>query len=83
MPKSTAKKLSYQTAYENTPAEIKKREARNKARYDAIRDGKVHKGDGKDVNHIKMLKDGSMDVSNTNIQSEKKNRGWRKGHSGY
>ena len=83
MPKSTAKKLAYQTAYENTPEEIKKREARNRARYAALKSGKVHKGDNKDVAHKTALASGgSANLSNTTIQTEKENRGWRKGKSG-
>lgn len=40
-----------QLKYEATPKEVKKRENRNKARYNLEKKGKVHKGDGKDVEH--------------------------------
>lgn len=40
-----------QSKYEKSPEEIKKREARNLARDHAEKDGKVHKGDQKDVDH--------------------------------
>lgn len=41
-----------QSKYEASPIEIKKRENRNKARYNLEKEGKVSKGDGKDVEHI-------------------------------
>lgn len=40
-----------ETAYEDTPAQVKRREARNRARAKAMRDGRVKKGDGKEVDH--------------------------------
>ncbi len=40
-----------QAKYEESPIEIQKRENRNKARYDLEKEGKAHKGDGKDVEH--------------------------------
>jgi hypothetical protein len=40
-----------QTKYESSTLEKKKRAARNKARRLMIREGKAHKGDGKDVDH--------------------------------
>jgi len=59
--------------YNSKPAQIKKREARNKARRHMMKLGLVHKGDGKDVNH----KDGNAlhnTRSNWNVESQKKNR---------
>jgi len=82
--KTSKKKLEYMAEYQKSPEEIKKREARNRARYQAEKAGKVHKGDGKEVDHIKRLaKGGSEDASNTRVVSAAKNRGWRKGKSGY
>lgn len=40
----------YQT-YHASPEQKKKRAARNKARRQAMKEGKVRKGDGKDVHH--------------------------------
>ena len=82
--KTTLAKRKYMAQYEESPEEIKKREARNKARYQAEKLGKVHKGDGKQVDHMKPLgSGGSSDVSNTRVISTKRNEGWRKGESGY
>lgn len=81
MPKSSKAKLAYQAEYQKSPAEVKKREARNRARYHELHAGNVHKGDGKDVDHKKMLdKGGSTDLSNTRVKSAHDNRGWRKDH---
>jgi hypothetical protein len=46
-----------------------------------MKKGKVHKGDGKDVDHKRMLKDGgSNSPSNWRVISQHQNRGWeRKG----
>ena len=38
-------------SYHGTPEQIKRRAQRNKARRDAEKAGKVHKGDGKEVDH--------------------------------
>jgi hypothetical protein len=40
-----------QAKYQKSPEEVQKRENRNKARYNLEKEGKVHKGDGKDVEH--------------------------------
>lgn len=84
MPKSSPQKLAYMKAYESTPEQIKRREARNRARYQALKAGKVKKGDGKDVAHITALDSGGTgDLKNTKIESAKANRDWRKGTKGY
>lgn len=44
--------------YKSTPEQIKKRVMRNAARREMEREGKVKKGDGKEVDHIKTLKSG-------------------------
>lgn len=40
-----------QAKYQKSPLEVQKRENRNTARRALEKDGKVHKGDGKDVLH--------------------------------
>lgn len=40
-----------QAKYQKDPEQVEKRVNRNKARRHAIADGKVHKGDGYDINH--------------------------------
>jgi len=71
--------LEKKAAYNKRPDVQKKRVAQNKARREAIADGRAKKGDGKDVHHVKPLdKGGSTDKSNTKVVSKKANRGWRK-----
>lgn len=70
--------------YHSKPAQKKRRAARNKARRIMEREGKVRKGDGKDVAHKKSLKSGGTSArKNLKVSSRKANRGWRKGKSGY
>jgi hypothetical protein len=58
-----------------TPEAKKHRAARNKARSEAMEEGTVRKGDGKEVDHIKPLADGgSNDKSNRRVVSRKTNR---------
>lgn len=53
---------------------LKDRAARNKARRQAIADGKAKKGDGTQVDHIKPLTEGgSKAKSNTRVVSAKTN----------
>lgn len=66
-----------QAKYQKSPLEIKKRENRNKARYNLEKEGKVSKGDDKDVMH----KDGSA-LNNSPINwavgSRHKNRSYKR-----
>lgn len=83
MPKSSPKKLAYQKAYNAKPEIVNRREDNNQARYQALKDGKVKKGDGKDVAHIVALDSGGKNTpGNLKVEDAKKNRGWRK-ESGY
>ena len=53
----------------------KQRAARNKARREAIADGRAVKGDGKDIDHKKPLRSGgSTKKSNTKVATRKSNR---------
>lgn len=78
MPKSTPAKLAYMAERQKSPEEVDKRVARNKARREAIADGTVKRGDGKEIDHKKMLdQGGSKSKSNTRVVSAEENRGWR------
>ena len=50
-------KREYAT-YQGTDDQKKKRALRNKARRQAIRDGKANKGDGTDVHHVTAISKG-------------------------
>jgi hypothetical protein len=60
-------------SYQGKPEQIKKRAMRNAARRKLVSEGKVHKGDGKDVDH----KNGNANDnsrSNLRVQSKASNR---------
>jgi hypothetical protein len=78
MNKGGPTKAAYDKAYNARPEQVDKREMRNKARAEMMRDGKVKKGDGKDVDHKKMLDGkGTNAKSNLRVVDKEKNRGWR------
>jgi 5-methylcytosine-specific restriction endonuclease McrA len=66
---------SYDTHYEASAKERKDRVERTLARRELAKEGVVHKGDGKDVDHIKPLsKGGSNNRSNLQAISSHANR---------
>ena len=65
-----ARDYKKENEYKSTPDQIKKRVARNKARQQAIKEGKASVGDGTSVEHIKPLsKGGKNTAKNTKIVS--------------
>jgi hypothetical protein len=67
-------KHEYET-YQGKPEQIKKRGERNKARALMEKAGKVHKGDGNDVDHVKPLsKGGTGAKGNLKVKSKSNNR---------
>lgn len=77
----------YKTEYKEYHAKPEQKEARaqrNAARREAEREGKVSKGDGKDVDHKTPIRKGGTNAdSNTRVVDKEDNRGWRKGKKGY
>ena len=69
MPKTSEAQLRAQAKYQSSPEQVKLRMARNRARYARLKDGKVHKGDGKDVDHKNM---NPMDNSKGNLRVQPK-----------
>jgi hypothetical protein len=69
---------NYKKEYENyhsSSEQKKKRAARNAARRTMEKEGKVRKGDGKDVDHKKPIaKGGSNGRSNLRVKSKSANR---------
>ena len=83
MNKGGPKKAAYDKSYNARPEQVKKREMRNQARAELMKDGKVKKGDGKDVDHKKMLDgNGTNSKGNLRVVSQTENRGRRKNHGG-
>ena len=75
---SSKRKLAYDTKYESTPAQIKKRSQRNKAR------AQYEKTHGNlptsvDVDHKRMIDSGGTNTpTNLRAISQSKNSAWRK-----
>lgn len=63
-------------SFHGKPEQIKNRAARNKARSQAVKDGRVEKGDSsREVDHVRPLsKSGSTAKSNTRVISKEANR---------
>jgi hypothetical protein len=55
--------------YQSSPDQIKKRSERNQARAQMVKAGVVHKGDGKDVDHIKPLVKGGAPEARGNLRA--------------
>lgn len=70
----TDRNYKKETAYENRPEQVKRRMARNRARYKAIKEGRVKKGDGKELDHVGYHRTGSLDNVPTRVTSRSANR---------
>lgn len=69
--------------YQGKPEQIKKHSMRVKARRMLEREGKVHKGDGMDVDHVKPLsKGGGAGRSNLRVKPKSANRSFARTSSG-
>lgn len=62
-----------QRKYNSSPLQKKRRAERNAARAKMAKAGKVHKGDGKDVDH-KNMNTANNSTKNLRVQSQAKNR---------
>lgn len=74
MPKNKNRNYAKETAYENRPEQVNRREDRNRARAKAIREGKARKGDGKEVDHLGHHRTGSLAKVPTKVVSMRANR---------
>lgn len=68
--------------YQGTPEQIKKRAMRNAARAKLAKAGKVHKGDGKDVAHIKAFDKGGTNGDGVRVEPKSANRSFRRDAKG-
>lgn len=64
--------------YQGKPEQIKKRTQRNAARAKLMKDGKVSKGDGKDVAHVKAFDKGGSNGNGLKVESASKNRSFKR-----
>lgn len=86
MPYMTNGKRDYKkevAKYTSKPEVVKKRTEQNAARREMEKAGKVHKGDGKDVDHAKPLsKGGTNDKSNLRVVPASTNRSFSRNSDG-
>jgi hypothetical protein len=68
--------------YQGTPKQKKNRAARNAARAKLMQEGKAHKGDGKDVAHVKALSKGGSNADGVKLQAASKNRSFKRNSDG-
>lgn len=69
-----ARNYAKETGWEDSPAQVKRREARNKARARALKAGKVHKGDQLELDHVGFHRTGSLMKVPTKVVSRHANR---------
>lgn len=70
---------AYYKKYHASRKAKKDRAARNKARRKAIKEGRVKKGDGKELHHVKALSNGgSRSTSNTRVVDRYTNRSYKR-----
>lgn len=75
MPRNPRNYRAEYDSYQGRPDQVKKRAARNQARREAIKDGRIEPGSSKEIDHKKPLsKGGSNKKSNTRIVSRTENR---------
>lgn len=74
MVKDKSRNYAKENAWENSPEQVKRRMARNRARAKAIREGKVKKGDGKEVHHIDAPRTGPLNNKKVAVVSRAYNR---------
>lgn len=63
-----------ETRYEDSPEQVRRRVARNRARRKAIRQGRVRKGDNLELDHVGYHRTGSLDKVPTRVVSKHANR---------
>jgi hypothetical protein len=68
--------------YHGTDEQKKKRAERNAARAKLMKEGKVSKGDGKDVAHRKAVDKGGSTKDGVRVESKSSNRSFRRDSKG-
>ena len=64
--------------YHGKPEQIKQRDERNKARAQMAKAGKVTKGDGKDVAHVKAIDKGGSIKDGLRVEDANSNRSFKR-----
>lgn len=84
-PARAGRNYAKETAYENRPDQVRRRMARNRARAEMEKKGLVHKGDGKEVDHIRFTRTSSGKLTNKGnlrVISQSANRRKQPAHKG-
>ena len=68
--------------YQGTAVQKKNRAQRNAARAKMMKAGKVHKGDGKDVAHVKAFDKGGTNKTGLRVESKATNRSFKRDSKG-
>lgn len=76
-PKGRDYKREYET-YQGTEQQKKNRAARNAARAKMMKAGKVSKGDGKDVGHVKAFDKGGNNKTGLRVEDKSANRSFKR-----
>lgn len=63
-----------ETEWEDSAAQVKRREARNNARAKALKKGEVHKGDSLELDHVGYHRRGPLDHVPVKVVSRHANR---------
>ena len=72
------RKYANAVKYEAQPQQVKNRSARDAARNKLMKEGKVHKGDGKDVAHKVAFDKGGSNKQGVRVESASKNRSFKR-----
>ena len=73
-----ARNYKQEDKYEAQPQQVKNRVARNAMRRKLLKEGKVHKGDGKDVAHKVAFDKGGSNKQGVKVQSASQNRSFKR-----
>ena len=77
-----ARNYKQEDKYQSQPEQVKNRVARNAARRKLMREGKVHKGDGKDVAHKIAFDKGGGNKQGVKVLSASANRSFKRDNKG-
>lgn len=80
--KRTDRDYEQEAAYHARPEQKKRRAERNAARRKAIKEGRVRKGDGKELDHVGSHRKGSLKNVPTRVVSRSANRKRQPKHKG-
>lgn len=78
-----ARNYAKETAWEESPRQVKRREARNSVRRKAMKKGLVKKGDHKELDHVGYHPTGTLKGVPAKVVSRHKNRVRQPPHKGY